>query len=143
MEDAQRPAAHVGASASLEKVLRSLHNTMPDDWREQYRSWLHRDSFAHPNTSAGKPSPGFRDLPDLPATHGHGSPPSFSRGTISRMGTGVTTKELVVSLSFEVQVLSPAKHERTTGARSGNFVTRDRLGTLVFDMRHVAGYGSP
>ena len=99
MEDAQRPAAHVGASASLEKVLRSLHNTMPDDWREQYRSWLHRDSFAHPNTSAGGAPPGFRDLPDLPATHGHGSRTQLLQGDDISNGNGSYDERNLLSVS--------------------------------------------
>lgn len=36
---------------------------MPDDWRERYRSWLHPDSYAHPNSPAGGSGTGFSRTP--------------------------------------------------------------------------------
>jgi len=36
---------------------------MRDDWREQFRSWLHSDSFAHPNSRAGGSGTGFSRRP--------------------------------------------------------------------------------
>lgn len=36
---------------------------MPDDWRERWRSWLHPDSLAHPNSPAGGSGTGSSRLP--------------------------------------------------------------------------------
>jgi hypothetical protein len=36
---------------------------MPDDWRDRWRSWLHPDSYAHPNSPAGGSGTGFSRTP--------------------------------------------------------------------------------
>src|ERR1017187_2326153 len=36
---------------------------LSDDWREGWRSWLHPDSYAHPNSPAGGPGTGFSRTP--------------------------------------------------------------------------------
>ncbi len=73
---------------------------MRDDWRERFRSWLHSDTFAHPNSPAGGSGTGLSRPPGFTSYSWSRLPhPDSPAGRYLDWEWELRRKEIVVNLS--------------------------------------------